>query len=365
MAVMPRRHTPRAPSRRAGDDAHPYGRGSHMRRDGTPKTAYMSRGEALSVAEECVARERAPARCVCVHRLFGVALGQPARKRRLSGTEVSERQHEHDERQLGAARGNVPRMCLRLGCLLVRGARRPVRPQRRGLRCGVVAHRSRGRRGTGSVVGQPVRLAHRRRPAVRHRATVDDQRRSVVRRSRMGRERCRRRPPLRLPVADRRTRRPHRRGRRVADRCARSTPRRLDPHPEAGAHLRVRHRAAQRARGVPSPLGRPAGSSRPTRVPERRPRPASATMGRRSDPEDPTDLEDKVTPSPRTRMPSRTRPARSSSPEASNAGAASRRSALSAPASPGACRTSSLRRRTSPSSWPPSPATRLTPTASR
>lgn len=30
----------------------PSGLGAHCRRDGTPKTAYMSRGEALSVAEE-------------------------------------------------------------------------------------------------------------------------------------------------------------------------------------------------------------------------------------------------------------------------------------------------------------------------
>ena len=49
---MPRRHTSRAPSRRARDDVRPSGLGSHWRRDGTPKTTYMSRGEALSVAEE-------------------------------------------------------------------------------------------------------------------------------------------------------------------------------------------------------------------------------------------------------------------------------------------------------------------------
>lgn len=52
MAVMPRRHTSRTPSRRAEDDVRPSALGSHRRRDGTSKTAYMSRGEALSVAEE-------------------------------------------------------------------------------------------------------------------------------------------------------------------------------------------------------------------------------------------------------------------------------------------------------------------------
>jgi hypothetical protein len=52
MAVMPRRNTPRTAARRAEEDPRPSGLGSHRRRDGTTKAAYMSRGEALSVAEE-------------------------------------------------------------------------------------------------------------------------------------------------------------------------------------------------------------------------------------------------------------------------------------------------------------------------
>ncbi len=52
MTGMPRRHTSRTRSRRDQDDQRPSGLGAHARRDGTAKTAYMSRGEALSVAEE-------------------------------------------------------------------------------------------------------------------------------------------------------------------------------------------------------------------------------------------------------------------------------------------------------------------------
>jgi hypothetical protein len=51
MAVMPRRNISRTPARRAVDP-RPSGPGSHRRRDGTTKAAYVSRGEALSVAEE-------------------------------------------------------------------------------------------------------------------------------------------------------------------------------------------------------------------------------------------------------------------------------------------------------------------------
>jgi hypothetical protein len=52
MTVMPRRRNPRTPPRRAQDDERLPGAGSHWRRDGTSKVAYMSRGEALLVAEE-------------------------------------------------------------------------------------------------------------------------------------------------------------------------------------------------------------------------------------------------------------------------------------------------------------------------
>jgi hypothetical protein len=51
MGVMPRRHPSRTPSRRAPDDIRPDGLGSHWRRDGTTKASYLSRGEALTVAE--------------------------------------------------------------------------------------------------------------------------------------------------------------------------------------------------------------------------------------------------------------------------------------------------------------------------
>lgn len=52
MAVMPRRHTPRTPAPHTADEGRRTRLGAHARRDGSPKTAYMSRGEALSVAEE-------------------------------------------------------------------------------------------------------------------------------------------------------------------------------------------------------------------------------------------------------------------------------------------------------------------------
>ena len=50
--AMPRRHTSRTTPARARDDSRPPGVGAHSRRDGTAKTPYMSRGEALSVADE-------------------------------------------------------------------------------------------------------------------------------------------------------------------------------------------------------------------------------------------------------------------------------------------------------------------------
>jgi hypothetical protein len=51
MGLMARRNS-QSSSGRVPVDRRPQGPGSHWRRDGTSKTSYMSRGEALSVAEE-------------------------------------------------------------------------------------------------------------------------------------------------------------------------------------------------------------------------------------------------------------------------------------------------------------------------
>ena len=56
--------------------------------------------------------------------------------------------------------------------------------------------------------------------------------------------------------------RTHRRGRRLATAASRGTPRRVDPPRRGRDHLRLRRRAAERPRGLPPPLGRPAGAPR-------------------------------------------------------------------------------------------------------
>jgi len=49
--AVPRRHAARS-TRRAKPDVRPPNLGSHWRADGAPKTAYRTRSEALSSAEE-------------------------------------------------------------------------------------------------------------------------------------------------------------------------------------------------------------------------------------------------------------------------------------------------------------------------
>ena len=118
----------------------------------------------------------------------------------------------------------------------------------------------------GTLVGQPLPVAHGRRAALRYRTPLDDQRRPGVRRPELGRERRRRGSLLRRALPGGGPDRVDRRGPGLAGGSAGSSARRHDGHSEAGqigafdivqrnAH-EVSHHLWDVQRGLPAPATR-------------------------------------------------------------------------------------------------------------